>query len=117
MNGSHSPEEAKGGALRVLRTRFRHGRGNSPGYTERRQPLFQAAPETRRSAGHKVARSQAHLRDPATVQGHAPDLRAEVSRTRIGAANARPLLPLDAEHGSQHGRRDRRGIGLEGVMN
>jgi hypothetical protein len=46
-----------------------------------------------------VARSQAYLRDLATVQRDAPDLRAEVSRARIGAANPGPLLPLDGLDG------------------
>jgi integrase len=34
-----------------------------------------------------LPRSQAYLRDLATVQGHAPDLRTEVARALIGAAN------------------------------
>ena len=40
---------------------------------------------------------------------HPPDLCSEVSGTCIGAANPRPLLPLDALDGSQHRRRNRRG--------
>ena len=62
---------------------------------------------------HSLARSQAYLRDPATVQGHAPDLRAEVFGTRVRAVNPRQVLSLDALYGPQHRRRDRRGSRLE----
>jgi hypothetical protein len=63
-----------------------------------------------------VARSQAYLRDPATVQRDAPDLRAEVTRALIGAANPGPLLSLDALDGPKHRRRDRRGVGLGDLL-
>src|SRR5215217_9648699 len=80
---------------------------------EHRQPPLQAAAQAGGFAKHKVARSQAHLRYPPARAGDAPHLRPEVARTRIGAANPRPLLPLDAEHGPQHRRRDRRSSRLD----
>jgi len=63
-----------------------------------------------------LPRSQAYLRDLATVQGHAPDLSTEVARALIGAANPRPLLPPDALDGPKHRRKDRRGVGLGDLL-
>jgi integrase len=46
------------------------------------------------------------------AQGTHPSYVQKSLGHRIGAANPRPLLPLDAEHGPQHRRGDRRGVRL-----
>ena len=104
--------EAKSDRLRGLRTRICHRQRYSPRRPEHNQQVLQAPAQASTVARNKVARSQAHLRDPAPSSRHSSHLRPEVFGTRFRAANPRLLLPLDAEHGPQHRRRDRRSFGL-----
>jgi hypothetical protein len=108
--------EGKSDRLRGLRTRIRHRQRYSPRRPEHHQQVLQAPAQASGFARHKVARSQAHLRDPALGSRHPPHLCPEVFGTRLGAANPRPLLSLDAEHGPKHRRRDRRGFGLGDLL-
>ena len=105
--------EGKSDRLRGLRTRICHRQRYSPRRPEHHQQVLQAPAQASTVARHKVARPQAHLRNPAARPGRPPETRPAPSGTRLHNDDPRQVLALDTLYGKARGRRHGRGLGVE----